>query len=154
MFYKLKVKRVNSNAVIPKRATIESAGVDLYACIDKDVVLHPGDIKTIGTGIAIAPAVKGCPHDARWACFIYARSGLATKYGVAPVNCVGVIDSDYRGEVKVALINHGKENFVVENGMRIAQLVMKPVLFPEIIEVDELDKTSRGSGGFGSTGVK
>lgn len=159
MLYKMNVKKLEEEAVLPKRATVGSAGVDLCACIpiningENFITIKPGEIKTIGTGIAISITAKGCPHEDMWASFIYARSGIATKYGVCPVNCVGVIDSDYRGEVKVALINHGKEDFVVKHSMRIAQLVVTPVLLPEICEVEELDSTIRGTGGFGSTGV-
>ncbi len=146
MKHKLKIKKLNENAVIPMQATAGSAGMDLYACIESDVVIRPGEIKMIGTGIAAAPDTDEC------VLLIYARSGLASKHGIAPANCVGVVDSDYRGEIKVALINHGKEDFTVTDKMRIAQLVMTPVILPEITESEELDETDRSSGGFGSTG--
>lgn len=100
----------------------------------------------IPTGISAAPDSENA------ALMIYPRSGLASKHGIALANCVGVVDSDYRGEIKVPLINHGKESFTVTHGMRIAQMVVTPVLLPEIIETDTLDETDRNSGGFGSTG--
>lgn len=146
MIHKLKFKKLDEKAVIPKPATVGSAGMDLCACLENDVIIKPGDIKLIPTGLSAAPDTDQC------ALLIYARSGLASKHGIAPANCVGVVDSDYRGEIKVALINHGKENFVVTNEMRIAQLIMTPVIIPEIEEVSELDITERNSGGFGSTG--
>lgn len=142
----LKIKKLNENAVVPHRATSGSAGLDLSACIDTDITIEPGEIKLIPTGLSAAPDNENC------ALMIYPRSGLASKHGIALANCVGVVDSDYRGEIKVPLINHGKDAFTVTQGMRIAQLVVTPVLLPEIIETDELDETDRSSGGFGSTG--
>ncbi|MBQ3566517.1 MAG: dUTP diphosphatase [Oscillospiraceae bacterium] len=146
MTHTLKIKKLNEKAVVPKQATKGSAGMDLSACLDEDVIIKPGEIKMIPTGLSVAPDTDEC------ALLIYARSGLASKHGIAPANCVGVVDSDYRGEIKVALINHGKEDFVVTNEMRIAQLIMTPVIIPQICEVTELDETQRSSGGFGSTG--
>ena len=146
MAHTLRIKKLREGAVIPAQATKGSAGMDLSACIDEDVVIAAGDIKLIGTGLACAPDTDEC------VLLIYARSGLASKHGIAPANCVGVVDSDYRGEIKVALLNSGKEDFTVTNGMRIAQLVMTPVILPQIVEADELDETDRNSGGFGSTG--
>ncbi len=143
---KLKIKKLCDNAIIPQRATSGSAGLDLSACIDDDIIINPGEIKMIPTGLSAAPNTENA------ALMIYPRSGLASKNGIALANCVGVVDSDYRGEIKVALINHGSECFTVTNGMRIAQLVVTPVLLPEIIETDTLDETERNSGGFGSTG--
>lgn len=142
----LKIKKLNEKAIVPKQATKGSAGMDLSACLDEDVIIRPGEIKMIPTGLSAAPDTDEC------ALLIYARSGLASKHGIAPANCVGVVDSDYRGEIKVALINHGSEDFVVTNEMRIAQLVMTPIIVPQIAEVSELDETERNSGGFGSTG--
>ncbi len=142
----LKIKKLNENAVIPQRATKGSAGLDLSACTDTDIIIAPGEIKMIPTGISAAPDCENA------ALMIYPRSGLASKHGIALVNCVGVVDSDYRGEIKVPLINHGHESFTVTNGMRIAQIVVTPVLLPEITETDTLDETDRSSGGFGSTG--
>lgn len=146
MTHTLKIKKLNEKAVVPKPATKGSAGMDLSACLDEDVIIKPGEIKMIPTGLSAAPDTDEC------ALLIYARSGLASKHGIAPANCVGVVDSDYRGEIKVALLNHGKEDFVVTNEMRIAQLIMTPVILPQICEVTELDETQRSSGGFGSTG--
>lgn len=142
----LKIKKLRESARIPFRATPGSAGMDLYACLDSAVTIDPGERKLIPTGLAIeleSPA---------YCAFLYARSGLAVKYGIAPANCVGVIDSDYRGEVCAVLQNYSREPFIVKDGERIAQLVIAPVILPEIVEVDELGDTDRGAGGFGSTG--
>lgn len=144
----LKVKKLRPDAKLPKRATEGSAGMDLYACIDKPVEILPHQRALIPTGIAIAL------ESADYAAFLYARSGLAIKKGVAPANCVGVVDSDYRGEVCVGLLNSSDEAFVVEPFERIAQMVIAPVELPEIEEVSDLDETDRGAGGFGSTGKK
>ena len=144
----LKIKKLNDNAIIPKAATGGSAGMDLYACLDSDVVLKPGERALIPTGIAIALP------DSSYVAYIYARSGLAIKYGITLSNCVGVVDSDYRGEVKVGLVNLSDKDYIVASGERIAQMVIAPVIIPEINEVDELDETERGAGGFGSTGKK
>lgn len=142
----LKIKKLRKNAKIPYRATPGSAGMDLYACLDEAVTIEPGERAMIPTGIAIAL------ESPAYCAFLYARSGLAVKYGIAPANCVGVIDSDYRGEVCAVLQNYSREPFTVLNGERIAQLVIAPVELPEIEVVDELDDTARGTGGFGSTG--
>ena len=142
----LRIKKLNRNAIIPQRATKGSAGLDLSACIDNDIKIEPGEIKMIKTGISAAPDSENT------ALMIYPRSGLSSKYGIALANCVGVVDSDYRGEIKVPLINNGNERFFVTNGMRIAQIVVTPVLLPEIKITDSLDDTERSGGGFGSTG--
>ena len=142
----LKIKKLRDNARIPFRATPGSAGMDLYACIDEAVTIAPQKIAVIPTGIAIAPESK------KVVALIYARSGLAIKHGIAPANCVGVVDSDYRGEVCVGLVNQTDEEYTVMPGERIAQMVIAPVDLPEIEVVDELDDTERGAGGFGSTG--
>ncbi len=142
----LKIKKLRENARVPFRATAGSAGMDLYACIDEAITIAPHEIKLIPTGIAIAL------ESAEYVAYLYARSGLAIKHGIAPANCVGVIDSDYRGEVCVGLINQTTEPFVIETNERIAQMVISPVILPEIEVVDELDDTDRGAGGFGSTG--
>lgn len=142
----LKIKKVRENAIIPKRATAGSAGMDLYACIDASIVMNPGDRVMVPTGIAIALP------DANQVALIFARSGLAVKKGINLSNSVGVIDSDYRGEVQVGLINQSRETYTLEAGERIAQLVVMPVCLPEVQEVAELDDTERGAGGFGSTG--
>lgn len=144
----LKIKKLCENAVIPKAATGGSAGMDLYACLDADVTIKAGERALIPTGIAIALP------DNSYVAYIYARSGLAVKSGITLANCVGVIDSDYRGELKVGLVNISDKPFTVSNGERIAQLVIAPVIVPEILEVDELDETERAAGGFGSTGIK
>ncbi len=144
----LKIKKLKENAVIPKRATSGSAGIDLYACIDEPLTINSGDLVKIPTGIAIE-----LPNN-EMAAFVFARSGLGVKYGISPSNAVGVIDSDYRGEICVGLTNHGKEPFVIEPQTRIAQLVVMPVLPLPIMEVNELNDSERGDNGFGSSGVK
>lgn len=144
---KLTFKKLDERAVIPSRATAGSAGMDVCACLDEPVVLQPGEIKMIPTGLTAQPDCDDI------ALLIYPRSGLSTKYGVSLANCVGVIDSDYRGAWFIPLINHGKEPFTVEHGMRIAQLVPTRILMPEIEVSDELSETNRGSGGFGSSGI-
>ncbi|MBE6860074.1 MAG: dUTP diphosphatase [Ruminococcus sp.] len=142
----LKIKKLKENAVIPKRATTGSAGYDLCACIDENIVIGKGQIVKVPTGISAEINTNEA------ALMIYARSGLASKNGVTLVNCVGVVDSDYRGEIVVPLINLGNDDYILEKGARIAQLVVTPVLLPEIEEASELSETSRGFGGFGSTG--
>lgn len=141
------IKKLNDNAIIPTYATEYSAGCDLYACLDDDIVIKPGETVLIKTGLAIE-VPKG------YAGLIYARSGLATKKGLAPANKVGVIDSDYTGEVMVALFNHSNEERKVEKNERVAQLVITPCLTANFNLVDELKETKRGKGGFGSTGTK
>lgn len=144
----LKIKKVRENAKIPTRATVGSAGMDLYACIDEPITLNGGDKAVIPTGIAIGLS------SPEYAAFVYARSGLAIKHGIGLLNSVGVIDSDYRGEICVGVINQLKEPYTIEPFERIAQMVIQPVALPELVEVDDLDKTDRGAGGFGSTGTK
>ena len=141
----MRVKKVRPNAVIPTYGSAEAAGADLYACLEADVVIEPGKTVFVPTGIAMA-----VPRG--YAGLIYARSSMGAKRGLAPANKVGVIDSDYRGEVMVALHNHGTEIQTVCHGERIAQLLVAPVLAPAFEECDELDETARGAGGFGSTG--
>lgn len=141
----IEVKKLNDKAKLPCRATADSAGADLCACINDDIALMPGERRLIPTGIAVAvPTGFGG--------FVFPRSGLSSKFGVSLANCVGVIDSDYRGEVKVPVINHSSEPYTVKAGERIAQLVIMPVDLCEYGFSDELDKTERGEGGFGSTG--
>lgn len=142
----LKIKRLNPKAKLPTRGTPGSAGMDLYACIEDSVTIAPGELRIIPTGIAIALPDKG--HAA----FLYARSGLGVKHGICLSNGVGVIDSDYRGEVCAGLCNVSDKPYTVEPFERIAQMVIAPVVIPEIIETDELDDTERGGSGFGSTG--
>lgn len=143
----LNIKRLTETARIPKRQTPGSAGYDLCADLSEAVTIEPGQTFMVHTGIAIA---IDTPYAAA---FIYARSGIASRYTVAPANCVGVIDSDYRGEVCVPLHNGGSAPFTVNPGDRIAQLVFAPVFLPDLIECDTLDETQRGEGGFGSTAV-
>lgn len=143
----LKIKKLRENAKIPFRATPGSAGMDLYACIDEPVAIAPQKIAVIPTGIAVGL------ESADYVALIYARSGLAVRHGIAPANCVGVVDSDYRGEVCVGLVNQTDVPFTVQPGDRIAQMVIAPVELPRIEVVDDLDATERGAGGFGSTGV-
>jgi len=141
----IRVKILREGAKLPTYGTAEAAGADLYACLDETVSIHPGETKFIPTGIALE-VPKGC------AGLIYARSGLACKQGLAPANKVGVVDSDYRGEIIVALHNHGTMVRTVENGERIAQFVITPVLQPVYQVVQNLTESLRGEGGFGSTG--
>lgn len=143
----LKVKRLRENATLPIKATPGSSGYDLTACITTPVVIKPGEIYNIPLGIATEPSSMDVTM------FIYPRSGIASKHGVTLVNSVGVIDSDYRGEWCVSLINLGTEYFIIEPGMRIAQLVVMNHISPNVKEVTELSNTMRGLGGFGSTGV-
>ena len=143
----IRVKKLSNNAILPTYGSQEAAGADLYACLDEAVSIDPGEIAWISTGLALE-VPKGC------AGLIYARSSLGVKRGLAPANKVGVIDSDYRGEIKVVLYNQSKTVQTVEPGERIAQLIITPVIMPEYIETEELSDTSRGIGGFGSTGTK
>ena len=144
---KLDIKKLKDNAIIPTFGTEYSAGADLYACIDENLVIKPGETKLIPTGLSMA-----IPEG--YGGFIYARSSLASKRGLAPANKVGVVDADYRGEVMVALYNQSNEEQTIEVNERIAQLIIAPFLKVEFNEVDALDETVRGSGGFGSTGTK
>lgn len=141
----IRVKKLNPNAMLPTYGSAEAAGADLYACLDQSVTIAPGETAWIPTGLSLE-VPKGC------AGLIYARSSMGVKRGLAPANKVGVIDSDYRGEIRVVLLNHGKTTQTVENGERIAQFLITPVLTPAYMEVDELSNTGRGTGGFGSTG--
>ena len=141
----IRVKKLNVNAMLPTYGSAEAAGADLYACLEAPVTIAPGETAWIGTGIALE-VPRGC------AGLIYARSSLGVKRGLAPANKVGVVDSDYRGEICVVLLNHGKEPQTLEHGERIAQFVITPVLTPAYEEVAELTDTDRGQGGFGSTG--
>lgn len=143
----LRIKKLSEKAVVPKYASSFSAGADLYACLDESVEILPHETKLIRTGLSfeIPEGTVG---------LVYARSGLATKRGLAPANKVGVIDSDYRGEIMVALHNQGEVGQTVENGERVAQFVLTPYIVAKFEEADELSSTSRGEGGFGSTGTK
>lgn len=139
------IKKLDKNAKIPAYGSEYAAGADLYACLNEEVTIPAGETAVIPTGIALELPVG-------YAGLIYARSGLATKQGLAPANKVGVVDCDYRGEVKVALFNHSTEARTVAPGDRIAQLVITPYITAVFEEKDELSSTERGAGGFGSTG--
>ena len=142
---KVAVKKLREGAILPTFGSNEAAGADLYACLEQDVTIAPGETVFVPTGLAME-----LPRG--YAGLIYARSGLACKRGLAPANKVGVVDSDYRGEFIVALHNHGSQPQTISHGERVAQLVVTPVLIPEYIEVETLSDTQRGTGGFGSTG--
>ena len=142
---KIQLKKLREGAVMPKRGSEYSAGYDLFACIDAPVTLAPHETVKIGTGISAS-----VPEGYFGA--VFARSGLAAKQGLRPANCVGVCDSDYRGEYIVALHNDSEFPQTVSNGDRIAQLVILPFMEADFEFVDELDVTGRGAGGFGSTG--
>ena len=141
----IRVKKLRPGATLPAYGSLGAAGADLTACLDTPVTIAPGQTAFIPTGIALEV-------PANCAGLIYARSGIACKQGLAPANKVGVIDSDYRGEILVALHNHGCQSRVIEPGQRIAQLLITPVLTPAYEEVPELSDTLRDAGGFGSTG--
>ena len=141
----IRIKKLHPNAKLPTYGSTEAAGADLYACLEAPVTILPGDTAWIGTGIALE-VPKGC------AGLIYARSSLGVKRGLAPANKVGVVDSDYRGEIRVVLLNHGKEPQTIAHGERIAQFIITPVLTPAYEEAAELSDTGRGEKGFGSTG--
>lgn len=141
----VKIKKLNENCILPKYQTEYSAGCDLHAVTSATV--EPGETKLIGTGFAVEIPLG-------FAGFIFARSGMALKRGLAPANKVGVIDSDYRGEVMVAVHNHSKITQQIEQGERIAQLVILPVYQVDFTMIDEVTETDRGAGGFGSTGSK
>lgn len=142
----IKIKRVRENAVPPTRASSGAAGYDLYACLDAPVEIKPRDLCKIPTGIAIALP------DKYTVALLFARSSLGVKHGIAPSNAVGVIDSDYRGEIMVGLCNTGNEPYVLSPGERFAQLVFLPVCDGILKETDDLGETERGTSGFGSTG--
>ena len=141
----VRVKILKEGARLPSYGSVEAAGADLYACLEQPVEIAPGRTMFVPTGIALE-VPKGC------AGLIYARSGMACKRGLAPANKVGVVDSDYRGEILVALHNHGQETQRVEHGERIAQFVITPVLTPDYVCAEELSDTVRNTSGFGSTG--
>ena len=142
---KVRVKRLLPNAVLPTYGSADAAGADLHACLEEAVTIPAGKTVFIPTGLAME-IPNGC------AGLIYARSSMGAKRGLAPANKVGVIDSDYRGQVMVALHNHGQQDQLVQPGERIAQLLIAPVFTPGFCEADDLTDTDRGAGGFGSTG--
>ena len=141
----IRVMKLKENAILPTYGSAEAAGADLYACLNHDIVIRPGESVFIPTGLAME-IPKGC------AGLIYARSGLACKRGLAPANKVGVVDSDYRGEFMVVLHNHSNADQIICHGERIAQLVITPVYTPGFVIADDLTDTERACGGFGSTG--
>ena len=141
----VKIKKTDSNATIPTRGSNYAAGYDLYSN-EASIEIPVGETKMIGTGVCME-----IPDG--YVGYVYARSGLASKRGLRPANCVGVIDSDYRGEIKVALHNDSKDNQAINTNDRIAQIVISPYLAVDFEEVDELNETDRGEGGFGSTGI-
>lgn len=142
---KIEIKKTRPGAALPRYSSDLAAGADLYACTEQEVRILPGETVLIPTGIAAA-------IPAGYAGFVFARSGLSVKMGLAPANKVGVIDADYRGEILVALYNQSGQVRLVRDGDRIAQLVIEKVETPDFEEVDELPSTERGAGGFGSTG--
>ena len=143
---KLTFKKVREGAIIPSAATRLSAGLDLHACIPEPVTIEPGEIVNFPTGVAVYPEREDVVM------LIFMRSGLGRKHGLSLPNSVGVIDSDYRGEISVPIINLGKEPYTMVPGERFAQLVTTPVIFPEVGEADELPESERGTSGFGSSG--
>ena len=142
---KLKMKKLRENAVLPERKTSGSAGYDLCACLASEFTIEPGDLVMISTGLAVE-------LDEGYSAMIFTRSGLGIKHGIHVSNGVGVIDSDYRGEIHVGLTNSSKIPYKIMPGERIAQMIIMRVFTPEIEEMEELSETDRGNGGFGSTG--
>ena len=142
---KILIKKTNKEVIIPKYKTVGSSGVDLSAFLDKEVVIKPNSSELIPTGLQVA-----IPEELEIQ--IRPRSGLAAKESIGVLNSPGTIDSDYRGELKIILFNHGKEDFIINNGDRIAQMILAPVVKMELEEKNDLPKSIRGKGGFGSTG--
>ena len=145
--YSVRIKKLDDKATIPTYGSEFAAGADLYACLEAPLTINPHETILVHTGVAMEIPTG-------FAGLIYARSGIASKRGLAPANKVGVVDSDYRGEVMVALHNHSAVPQTIENGERIAQLVIAPYVVADFVVSDELDDTERGAGGFGSTGKK
>ncbi len=143
----LQAKRLRNHAILPSRGTDQSAGYDLYACLDEPLLIPAGETRMVPLGWAFA-----LPDG--FAAFIYARSGLAARHGLAPANCVGICDSDYRGEYQVPVHNKSRQDYTVQPGERIAQMVLAPYYTADFILTDELPDSVRGEGGFGSTGKK
>ena len=144
---KVRMKKLNEKAILPTYGSPFAAGADLYACLDDDVTIKPGKTEFIKTGLAME-----LPEGL--VALVYARSGLASKRGLAPANKVGVVDCDYRGELMVALHNHSDKEETIQNGDRIAQMVITPYISADFEEAETLSDTVRGEGGFGSTGRK
>jgi len=144
---KIQIKKLSTSVSIPKYETPGSSGMDVAAHIEKDLMIYPGEKALVSTGFSISIPIG---YEVQ----IRPRSGLAVKKNITVLNTPGTIDADYRGEIKVILINFGKEKFIIKNGDRIAQMVVAPVVQADLEEVKELSDTERGSGGFGSTGTK
>lgn len=142
----IRVKKLNPAAMLPTYGTPGAAGADLYACLSEPVTIAPGETFWVPTGLSLE-------IPSGYAGLVFARSSMGARRGLAPANKVGVIDSDYRGEVRVVLLNHSSQNQTVSPGERVAQLLITPVLAPAFILAEELEQTQRGSGGFGSTGA-
>ena len=144
----IRIKKMENARDLPTPCymTTGAAGMDLYANVEDETILKPGEIKLVPSGIAVA-------LDEGYEAQIRPRSGLALKYGISMVNTPGTVDSDYRGEINIIMINFGRNPFIIKRGDRIAQMVINKIEIPSIIEVDELDDTQRGKGGFGSTGL-
>ena len=147
MIEEIKIKKLDKRAVIPTFGSEHAAGIDLYAILDESLTIKPHETVVVHTGLAMEIPVG-------YAGMVFARSGLSTKKGLAPANKVGVVDADYRGEIMVALHNHSDIDQTIDHGERVAQLVIMPYLKVDFKEVDELSNTTRGEGGFGSTGTK
>ena len=142
----LRIKRLSPHAVLPRYQSEHAAGMDLSAAVAESITIEPGEIVMVPCGLAMAVPVG---YEAQ----IRPRSGLASRHGISIPNAPGTVDSDFRGELMVSLINHGRSSFTVEPKMRIAQLIVAPVVHCVVEEAEELDETARGAGGFGSTGV-
>ena len=143
---KVKIKKLREDAVIPHYATVGAAGMDISYAGDEDLLIKKGERKLVPSGIALAMDTND------YVILMYARSGLSLKHGITMVNGVGVIDSDYRGEIKCPMINLGDEDYVIKRGDRVGQIVFTPVAHAELVECEELDDTERADKGFGSTG--
>lgn len=143
---KVKIKKLRPDAVMPRYATDGAAGMDICYVGDDDLVIKKGERKLVPSGIALAMDSKD------YVILMYARSGLSLKHGITMVNAVGVIDSDYRGELKCPMINLGDEDYTIKSGDRVGQIVFTPIAHAELVECEELDSTDRNEGGFGSTG--
>lgn len=143
----VKIKKLKENAILPEKQTVGASGYDIFACVESSVMLKSGERALIPAGISME-IPSGMEAQVR------PRSGLAVKHGITVLNAPGTIDSDYRGELAVILINLSDTDYIIENGMRIAQLVIQNIPASELVETSDLNETSRGIGGFGSTGVK
>ena len=149
--FKLKIKKLYDDVKLPYYATEGASGMDLHAYMKEEVIIKPGDSEVFSTGIAVAIPESAYP-DIGLEIQVRPRSGLGFKYGITLINSIGTIDADYRGEIKVKLINFGKEEIAIKPGMRIAQMILCPIVRADLEVIDELPSTNRGEGGFGSTG--